>query len=100
VIRGGRLRLAGELDALLNEHQWVAGSPEATSRIPAGVEVLTRSPHERHTTLLVRTREPLLDPALTISPVDLEELVLAYLERPPATPEPRIAAVAPNAAPR
>ncbi len=83
VIRDGQLRLAGELDVLLGEHHWVAGSPEATARMPAGVEVLSRSPHERHTTLLVRTREPLLNPALTTSPVDLEDLVLTYLERPP-----------------
>ena len=37
--------------------------------------------HERHTRLLVRTSQPLLNPALTMEPVDLEELVLAYLER-------------------
>ncbi|MGX7677883.1 ABC transporter ATP-binding protein [Jatrophihabitans sp. DSM 45814] len=84
VIRDGQLRLAGELDELLGEHHWVAGSPDATNRMPAGVEVLSRSPHERHTTLLVRTREALLNPALTTNAVDLEELVLAYLERPPA----------------
>jgi ABC-2 type transport system ATP-binding protein len=82
VIRDGQVRLAGELDELLGEHHWVTGSPDATSRMPGGVEILSRSPHERHTRLLIRTRAPLLNPALTTSPVDLEELVLAYLERP------------------
>ncbi len=86
VICDGRVRLAGELDELLAEHCWVTGSPDAVARIPAGTEVLTRSAHERHATLLVRTREPLLNPALTTSPVDLEALVLAYLERPEPTP--------------
>jgi ABC-2 type transport system ATP-binding protein len=100
VIRDGRLRLAGELDGLLAEHLWVAGSPEDTSRMPAGVEVLSRSPHERHTTLLVRTREPLLNPALTISSVDLEELVLAYLELGAPTRERGLSAVAPEASQR
>jgi ABC-2 type transport system ATP-binding protein len=82
VIRDGQLRLAGELDRLLGEHHWVTGSPQDTKRMPTGVEVLNESHHERHSRLLVRTTEPLLNPALTVSPVDLEELVLAYLERP------------------
>jgi len=82
VIRDGQVRLAGELDQLLSEHHWVAGSPEDTARTPSGVEVLNESRHERHNRLLVRTQQPLLNPALTVSPVDLEELVLAYLERP------------------
>jgi ABC-2 type transport system ATP-binding protein len=82
VIRDGRVRLAGELDRLLGEHHWVTGSPDQAARLPSGVEVLAESRHERHTRLLVRTRQPLLNPALTVSPIDLEELVLAYLERP------------------
>jgi ABC-2 type transport system ATP-binding protein len=86
VIRDGRVRLAGEIDQLLSEHHWAAGSPDQTARMPAGVEVLSRSRHERHDTLLVRSPQPLLNPALTVTPVDLEDLVLAYLERPgPAT---------------
>jgi ABC-2 type transport system ATP-binding protein len=96
VIRDGQVRLAGELDELLSEHRRLAGSPDAAARMPAGVEVLSRSDHERHTTLLVRTRDQLLNPALTSSPIDLEELVLAYLERPPAQAEPWLAAVAPQ----
>jgi ABC-2 type transport system ATP-binding protein len=86
VVRDGRIRLAGELDELLHEHQWVTGAPEDTARLPAGVEVLNESRHERHNRLLVRTSQPLLNPALTVSPPDLEELVLSYLERP-ARPE-------------
>ncbi len=96
VIRDGRLRLAGELDELLAEHLWVAGSQEDTARLPAGVEVLSSSPHERHTTLLVRTSEALLNPALTISPVDLEALVLAYLDRATPTRDTGLSPVAPQ----
>jgi ABC-2 type transport system ATP-binding protein len=96
VIRDGRLRLGGEIDELLAEHQRIAGSHEATARLPAGIEVLTRSAHERHVSLLVRTQGALLSPAWTNSPVDLEELVLAYLERPPLSAEPRSIALAPG----
>lgn len=82
VVRDGEVRLAGELDELLGEHQWVSGTPEATSRLPQGVDVLAEYRHERHTRLLVHCRQPLLNPALIVAPVDLEDLVLAYLERP------------------
>jgi ABC-2 type transport system ATP-binding protein len=82
VIRDGQVRLSGELDQLLSEHLRVAGPPEAMSHLPGGVEVLTESRHDRHTASLVRTSEPLLNPDLSVTGVDLEELVLAYLERP------------------
>ncbi len=82
VIRDGQIRLTGELDQLLGEHHWIAGAPEQASRLPNGVDVLAEYRHERHTRLLVRARQPVLNPALTVEPVDLEELILAYLERP------------------
>jgi len=84
VIRDGGVRLSGEIDQILGEHQWVSGAPEQTSRLPAGVEVITETQHERHNALLVRSHRPLINPALTLAPVDLEDLVLAYLERPAA----------------
>jgi ABC-2 type transport system ATP-binding protein len=82
VIRVGRLRLAGELDELLGEHHWVAGAHDQIERMPAGVEVISATRHERHSQLLVRTTLPLLNPVLTVSPVDVEDLVLAYLDAP------------------
>ena len=82
VIRGGRLRLAGELDALLGQHYWVAGARERIERLPSDVDVINRRDHERHSRLLVHSERPLLDPELTTSPVDIEELVLAYLDAP------------------
>ena len=82
VISAGEVRLAGDLDQLLAEHHWVSGAAEQTSRLPGGVEVLTEYRHERHTRLLIRTSQRLLNPALTLEPVGLEELVLAYLEHP------------------
>lgn len=87
VISEGEIRLTGELDQLLAEHHWVSGAPEQTSRLPGGVEVLAEYRHERHNRLLVRIDQPLLNPALTMEPVDLEDLVLAYLERPGGSSE-------------
>ncbi len=58
VIRDGRVRLAGELDQLLSEHYWAAGPPDQTARMPAGVEILSRSRHQRHNTQLVGAVHP------------------------------------------
>jgi ABC-2 type transport system ATP-binding protein len=82
VIRDGRVRLAGELDQIMAEHRRLAVSGADAARLPAGVEVLSESRHERHRTLVVRTHDPLLNPDLNASPVDLEDLVLAYLDAP------------------
>ena len=37
---------------------------------------------DRQTTLVVRTDSPIHDPSWTVSELGLEDLVLAYMERP------------------
>jgi ABC-2 type transport system ATP-binding protein len=81
VIAAGQVRLAGDLDQILDEHRWVSGSPSDTDRLPQGVDVIAETRHERHTRLLAHVEGPLLNPALTVESVGLEDLVLAYLER-------------------
>ena len=49
--------------------------------LPAGQQVISASHTDRQTTLLVRTSDPVLDPAWTVSEVDLEDLVLAYMSQ-------------------
>ncbi len=80
VIAGGELRLAGEIDELLEQHRWITGPSPDTERLPSGVQVLARTDFERHSRVLVRSDGPVLNPAVNASPVDLEELVLSYLE--------------------
>jgi ABC-2 type transport system ATP-binding protein len=82
VIRDGQLRLVGDLDSIRHEHRWVSGTHEHTRRVPQGVRVINRSRQDRHTRLLVRTLGPMLDPELLVSPVSVEDLVLAYLDAP------------------
>lgn len=82
VIRGGRVRLAGELDAIRDEHRWVDGKREHTTRLPSNVRVINRSQQDRHARLLVRTSGPLLDPELVVNPVSVEDVVLGYLDAP------------------
>lgn len=80
VIVGGRLRLAGDLDDLLSQHRWIVASTDDADRLPADIDVVTAYQHERNTRLLVRTTGPLLNPNLVTKPVELEDLILAYLE--------------------
>jgi ABC-2 type transport system ATP-binding protein len=81
VIRGGQIRLAGDLDTIREQHRWVDTARHAT-RFPRDVRVISRSQQGRHVRALVRTSTPLLDPELIVSPPGLEELVLAYLDSP------------------
>ncbi|HEY5012805.1 MAG TPA: ABC transporter ATP-binding protein [Acidimicrobiia bacterium] len=80
VIVGGRLRLAGDLDDVLAQHRWVIAGAETAKRLPAGVEVVISYEQQRNARMLVRTTDPLLNPALVTKPVELEDLVLAYME--------------------
>jgi ABC-2 type transport system ATP-binding protein len=75
-----RVRLAGDVDTILAGHQRLVGPRRDLRRLPADQHVVWSSQTERQTTLVVRTEGPIHDPGWTVSPVDLEELVLAYME--------------------
>lgn len=47
--------------------------------MPAGQEVIEESHTDKQTSLLVRTSEPVYDPAWAVTPVSLEDLVIAYM---------------------
>jgi ABC-2 type transport system ATP-binding protein len=80
VIVAGRLRLVGDLDELLAQHRWIVASTDDAARLPSGLDVVIAYEQERNSRLLVRTVDPILNPSLITKPVDLEDLVLAYLE--------------------
>ncbi|PZS26330.1 MAG: ABC transporter ATP-binding protein [Pseudonocardiales bacterium] len=91
VISDGHLRLVGELDQVLEEHRWVTGARGQADRLPSDVEVVSCTEHERHSRLLVRSAEPLLNPALDVAPATLDDVVLAYLESWKAAADLRVA---------
>jgi ABC-2 type transport system ATP-binding protein len=43
--------------------------------------VIEASHVEKQSTLVVRTDDPILDPAWTVTPVTLDDLVLAYMRQ-------------------
>jgi ABC-2 type transport system ATP-binding protein len=86
VLGGGRLRIAGDVEDLLAEHQLLSG-PVAEADAHAarlGVVQDRRAAAQAH--LLVRSGDRAVPPGWEAHPVSLEELVLAYLRAPGSKP--------------
>jgi ABC-2 type transport system ATP-binding protein len=82
VLVGSRVQAAGDIDELLATHYRLTGPRRDPATLPDGQEVISASHTDRQTTLLVRTDDPIHDPAWTVGRVGLEDLVLAYMSRP------------------
>ena len=81
VLVASRVQIAGDISELLACHHRLSGPRRDPATLPAGQEVITESHTDKQSNLLVRTSEPVYDPAWTVTPVSLEDLVLAYLSR-------------------
>ena len=81
VLVNSRVVLAGDVAELLACHHLLTGPRRDSSRLPADQGVIEESHTDRQTTVLVRSGGPILDPAWTVKPLTLEDLVLAYMRR-------------------
>jgi len=81
VLVASRVRVAGEVSALLASHHRLSGPRRDPGALPAGQEVIEESHTDKQSTLLVRTDQPVHDPSWTVTPVSLEDLVLGYMSR-------------------
>ena len=81
VLVASRVRVAGPVEELLDTHHLLSGARRDPATLPSGQQVISARHTDRQTTLLVRTRDPVLDPAWTVSEVGLEDLVLAYMSQ-------------------
>ena len=81
VLVASKVRVAGEVSDLLASHHRLSGPRRSSGTLPAGQEVITESHTDKQSSLLVRTDGPVLDPAWTVKPVSMEDLVLAYMSR-------------------
>ncbi len=82
VLTASQVRLAGETEELLASHHRLSGPRRDPRTLPASWEIIEESHAGKQSTLLVRTSDPVLDPAWTVRPVTLEDLVLAYMSQP------------------
>lgn len=81
VLVDSRVQVAGDIEELLSTHHRLTGPRRDLDTIPADQDVISASHTDRQTTLLVRTEAPILDPTWTVSELNLEDLVLAYMGR-------------------
>jgi ABC-2 type transport system ATP-binding protein len=79
ILANSRVQLAGDVDALLASHLRLTGPRRDPSTLPADQVVIEASHTDRQSTLIVRTDQPVYDPAWTVEPLGLEDLVLAYM---------------------
>jgi len=82
VLVASRVRVAGETEELVATHHRLSGPRRDPRSLPASWDVIEESHAGKQSVLLVRTQDPVLDPAWTVRPVSLEDLVLAYMSRP------------------
>jgi ABC-2 type transport system ATP-binding protein len=79
VLVASRVRIAGDIEHLLATHRRITGPRRDPATLPASQEIIEASHTERQSTLLIRTDEPIHDPAWTVEELSLEDLVLAYM---------------------
>jgi ABC-2 type transport system ATP-binding protein len=81
VLVASRVQIAGEVDELLATHHRLTGPRHDMDALPRDQHVIDESHTDRQSTLLVRCEGPVLDPSWTVEQLDLEDLVLAYMEQ-------------------
>ena len=75
----GRVRLAGDVEELLASHRLLTGARRPLGPIRGVEEVISSRYSHRQMTLLVRQNAEVGDPAWSVDPIALEELLLAYM---------------------
>jgi ABC-2 type transport system ATP-binding protein len=81
VLVDSRVQVSGEIDTLLATHFRLTGPRRDQKDLPRDQHVVSASHTDRQSTYLIRTDQPILDPAWSVSQLTLEDLVLAYLGR-------------------
>jgi ABC-2 type transport system ATP-binding protein len=81
VLVAGRVALEGDVESLLSCHHRLVGPRRDAAALPGHQTVIEESHVARQSTFIVRTDQPVLDPAWVVTPLTLDDLVLGYLRR-------------------
>jgi ABC-2 type transport system ATP-binding protein len=81
VLADSRVQIAGDIDELLTSHHRLTGARREPNALPSDQEVIVESHTDRQSTLVVRTDHPVLETSWSVEQLDLEDLVLAYMNR-------------------
>ena len=96
LLSASRVQLSASTDDLLAQHRVVTGPAANVHACAAAHAVVQSSGSDRQTTALVRGACSTSDPQVTVRPVTLEELVLAYMSTPLAGAKPALALAGPD----
>ena len=80
VLAGSQVQVSGTVDELLETHHRLTGPRREPGRWPGHWHVIDARHTERQTSLLIRSDQPIIDPAWIVESVGIEDLVLAYME--------------------
>jgi ABC-2 type transport system ATP-binding protein len=80
ILAGGRTQLAGPIEEILATHRLLTGPRSAAADVARVHEVVRQRHTERQTTLLVRANGHVYDSSWELHELDLEEIVLGYLD--------------------
>jgi ABC-2 type transport system ATP-binding protein len=81
VLVSSRVQLAGETEDLLTQHYRIVCSRREETDLPAGLSVIWSEHTDRQSTFFVRSQSELPPGDWTAEHLNLEDLVLTYLER-------------------
>jgi len=81
VLIDSHVRLAGEVSDLLASHHRISGPRIDTRKLPSSQQVIEESHTDKQSTFLIRSNDPILNPAWTVRPVTLDDIVLAYMSQ-------------------
>ena len=81
VLASGRVQIAGDVDAVLATHHRLVRARGDVGDLPAGVEVIHTEHTGQHSTLITHDTSPGPCPIPGAEPIDLEDLVMAYMTR-------------------
>ncbi|MER7005501.1 ABC transporter ATP-binding protein [Dactylosporangium sp. NPDC000555] len=81
VLVASRVQLAGETDDLLAQHHRIVCTRRQESALPAGLEVISAEHTDRQSTFVVRSERELPAGDWSAEHLELEDLVLTYMER-------------------
>ena len=81
VLVSSRVQLAGETEDLLAQHHRIVCTRRDAADLPEGLEVIWADHTDRQSTFIVRCQTPLPAGDWVADQLDLEDLVLTYMER-------------------
>jgi ABC-2 type transport system ATP-binding protein len=81
VLVAGRVAVEGDVETLLAAHHRLIGPRRDPAALPGNQTVIEASHVDKQSTFIVRTDHPILDPAWAVTPVSLDQLVLAYMRQ-------------------